>query len=436
MESDPQPPTLPARSLRERVWDLVEAGGGSSRGGGNNPKLWSGRARHDWFDWTIALLIVLNVVALMLESDKGIDAAYHPWFVAFEAASLLAFGVEYALRLWACTADPRYARPVVGRLRFALRPLQLIDLLALLPAVLFFLPGVPDLRFVRAVRLLRILRVLKLGRYSDAVALLGRVLSQRRAELAVTGLVLVVLLVVAASALHFAEADAQPEKFGSIPDSLWWAVITLTTIGYGDVYPVTPLGKVFGGLIAWPDRHRGPADRDHRVGVLEELRKGVRGRDRDDRAANAYPIRQRHAMVPLHAGGRAPRVPPLRQAGRSARRVRHRVTATGRLLPKRFVYLPDLGHDDPLQLRPPARSGVAVGVEGRFPLRPGGPVDPHDVVVAGRGHRPLALRLPPQHEPQHEPDQHEQPGQHQGGDHPAADGDELEGGRGQASDPT
>lgn len=222
-------------SARRQAWALVESGRAA------------GDSRFDWFDWGIAGLIVLNVVAFVLETEPAVHDPLADLFHGFEVFSITVFAGEYLLRLWSCTADPRYASPIRGRLRFALRPLQVIDLLAVLPAFLLFLP---DLRVVRAFRLLRLLRVLKLGRYSRAAALLGRVLRQRRGDLAVMGLVLSVVLVVSASLLHYAEEHAQPDKFGSIPQALWWAVITLTTIGYGDVYPITPLGKTLGGLIA------------------------------------------------------------------------------------------------------------------------------------------------------------------------------------------
>ena len=236
-------------SLRHRIWSLVDAGRPIDRqhAHASLPDAVDTSSRFDWFDWTIALLIVLNVIAFVLETEKELHQQFAFAFHAFEVFSLIVFTIEYVLRLWACTVVPGYSHPVVGRLKFAARPLQLIDLLAILPGLLFFLP---DLRFVRALRLLRILRILKLGRYSDAVALLTRVLHKRRGELAVMGLVLLILLVVAASALHYAEGDAQPDKFGSITQSLWWAVITLTTIGYGDVFPITPLGKLLGGFIA------------------------------------------------------------------------------------------------------------------------------------------------------------------------------------------
>ena len=245
-------------SLRDRIWSLVDAGRPIDRHHArpDDPDAVDTSASFDWFDWMIALLIVLNVIAFVLESEKELHQQFGFAFHAFEVFSLIVFTIEYVLRLWACTVVPAYSRPLVGRLKFALRPLQLIDLLAILPGLLFFLP---DLRFVRALRLLRILRILKLGRYSDAVTLLTRVLRKRRGELAVMGTswighpvsgVLLILLIVSASALHYAEGEAQPDKFGSITQSLWWAVITLTTIGYGDVFPVTSLGKVLGGFIA------------------------------------------------------------------------------------------------------------------------------------------------------------------------------------------
>jgi len=110
--------------------------------------------------------------------------------------------------------------------------------------------GGADLRFLRVLRFFRLFRVLKLGRYSPAVHTLAEVFHEQRADLVVAMGAAGILLVVSSSALYLVEHDAQPEKFASIPDAMWWAIITLTTIGYGDVYPVTALGKVFGGITA------------------------------------------------------------------------------------------------------------------------------------------------------------------------------------------
>ncbi len=226
-----------ASTLKQRIHELVEVVPDEH-----------GRRHFDWFDVSLAVLIVLNVLAVMLETVESLDQTYHGFFIAFEIFSVIVFTIEYVLRIWCCTVDPEFAHPVKGRLRYATRPLAIIDLVAILPSLLPFIWV--DLRFVRVLRLLRLLRVLKLGHYSDAVTLLGNVLKSRSADLAVMLIVLGMLLVLSSGAMYYAENAAQPETFSSIPASMWWAVITLTTIGYGDAYPVTTIGKIIGGVIA------------------------------------------------------------------------------------------------------------------------------------------------------------------------------------------
>jgi len=200
------------------------------------------------FDVFIIGLIALNIVALVVESVEPVRALWPPLFDVFEAVSVALFTAEYVLRVWSCTANREYAQPIAGRLRFAARPLVIVDLLAVLP---FYLPFIGmDLRFVRAIRLLRLFRVAKLGRYSQAIRTLGRVLVAKRGELGVTLFVLFLLLLVASCFLYFAEHEDQPEAFASIPAAMWWGVATLTTVGYGDVYPVTVAGKLVAAVVA------------------------------------------------------------------------------------------------------------------------------------------------------------------------------------------
>src|SRR5688572_26319993 len=224
-------------TLKHRIHDLVEAAPDES-----------GRKRFDWFDVSLAVLIVLNVAAVMLETVASLEQRYHHVFTAFEIFSVVVFTIEYLLRLWACTVEPEFAHPVWGRLRYATRPMAIIDLLAILPSLLPFVWV--DLRFIRVLRLMRLLRVLKLGHYSEAVTLLGNVLRSRSPELAVMLIVLCMLLVLSSGAMFYAENEQQPKVFSSIPASMWWAVITLTTIGYGDAYPITVVGQLIGGVIA------------------------------------------------------------------------------------------------------------------------------------------------------------------------------------------
>jgi voltage-gated potassium channel len=158
------------------------------------------------------------------------------------------FTVEYLLRLWSAPESGRFTGAIAGRLRFALTPLALVDLFAVLPAYLPML-GV-DLRVLRGVRLVRIVRILKLARYSRALRSLGRAFRRRREELVVTFSMIGLVVLIASSVMYYAEHPVQPEAFGSIPESLWWGVVTLTTLGYGDVVPMTVLGRVMGGIFA------------------------------------------------------------------------------------------------------------------------------------------------------------------------------------------
>jgi voltage-gated potassium channel len=196
----------------------------------------------------LTLLITANIVGVILETMPGVGEQLAGWLESFEAISVAVFTVEYALRLWACTTQAAY-RGAGGRLRYALTPLALVDLAVIVPA---FLPWdlFLDLRFARVLRLVRILRVFKVARYSKAVRLFLHVLEAKRADLGLIALLLGLLVVLASSSMYFAEHHAQPQTFSSIPASMWWSIETLTTVGYGDMYPVTPFGKLLGSVIA------------------------------------------------------------------------------------------------------------------------------------------------------------------------------------------
>jgi len=200
------------------------------------------------FDIFILALIFLNVVAVVIGSMRAIDERYGLLLHRFELFSVVAFSVEYVARVWSCVSHNEYSKPFTGRLRFMLRPMILIDLLAVLPFYLSFVHA--DLRFLRAIRLFRIFRVAKLGRYSTSVRLFGRVFKESKEELVITLAIMILLIIVSSSLLYFAENEAQPDKFPNIPSTMWWSVVTLTTVGYGDIYPITPLGKFFASLMA------------------------------------------------------------------------------------------------------------------------------------------------------------------------------------------
>jgi voltage-gated potassium channel len=201
------------------------------------------------FDSFMMVLICLNIAVVIIETLKSIKTGHIVWFSIFDITSTLIFTIEYIVRLWACTADPRYAHPIKGRIRYALTPLALIDLIAILT---FYLPLLlpVDLRVVRAFRLFRLLRVLKLSRYSESIQVLGNVVRSKKEELFICMFTGMILLVVASSTMYLVENEAQPDAFASIPKAMWWGVTTLTTVGYGDVYPVTPVGRLVGAIVS------------------------------------------------------------------------------------------------------------------------------------------------------------------------------------------
>ena len=198
----------------------------------------------------LMILIVANGLAVMLETVKFLDQRYSSIFYGFEIFSVTIFSIEYILRLWVATLDPKYGGSIKGRLRYMVSPMALIDLAAILP---FYLPLAVtiDLRVLRLLRLFRLFRLFKMTRYVESLRTFHRVFVAKKEELLITALMIFILLVFASSAMYDVENEAQPDKFPNIPETIWWGVVTLTTIGYGDVYPVTPTGKIIGGVIAF-----------------------------------------------------------------------------------------------------------------------------------------------------------------------------------------
>jgi voltage-gated potassium channel len=193
-------------------------------------------------------LILASVTLAILETEPLVVSGYEPLLVPLEWLFVGIFAVEYGARVWASAADPRYGPGLVGRLRYMRSPAAVIDLLALASVATSF--GGDAGFLLRLARIIRIFRLARLGRLSPAMQHVSAAFASRRYELAVSFAAGALLIVLSSSLLYLAEGAAQPEEFGSIPRAMWWAVATLTTVGYGDVYPITLLGRVFAALTA------------------------------------------------------------------------------------------------------------------------------------------------------------------------------------------
>jgi len=198
---------------------------------------------------TLGLLIFLNVIAAVLETDAQVFQSYNHLFDVFALISVTIFAGEYLVRVWCCTENPLYRDPVRGRLKYMATPVALIDLFVILPFLLlpFVVMNPETLAFIR---FFRIFWILKISHYSRALKTFGRVFSAKRGEIFVAFFVMFVLLILGSALIYFAEHDAQPQKFSSVLASMWWGIETMATIGYGDMVPVTPLGKFIAGIVA------------------------------------------------------------------------------------------------------------------------------------------------------------------------------------------
>ena len=200
------------------------------------------------FDIFIISLILLNILALIFSTVPRIYSQFSLVFDYFELFSIAIFTAEYIARIYSCVEQPNYSKLVSGRIRYMFRPMLLIDLIAILPFYLAFL-GM-DLRSIRVLRVVRIFRLLKLVRYVKALDQIIKALRNKCEEITVAISLIGFMILISATLMYYAEYKAQPDVFSSIPASMWWAVATLTTVGYGDAYPVTGIGKFLGSLIA------------------------------------------------------------------------------------------------------------------------------------------------------------------------------------------
>lgn len=200
------------------------------------------------FDFSILALITLNVVIVIAETFP-LPQEWLAVFDVIETGSILVFTVEYLLRLWTAPLLYPTKTPSMARLKYVFSFMAIIDLLAILP---FYLPFVfpVDLRVLRSLRLIRLLRLLKINRYTNALYVIGQVFKAKASQLISSVLVVGLLMLISSVLMYYIENPVQPDVFENAFSGLWWAVATFTTVGYGDIYPITAAGRFISAVIA------------------------------------------------------------------------------------------------------------------------------------------------------------------------------------------
>ncbi len=196
----------------------------------------------------LIILIILNVIVVILETVQPIHDKYFDFFHYFDLISVIIFSIEYVLRVWSCNHDPKYKHSILGRLKYMVSIDALIDLVAILPFYIHVVVGL-DLRVLRILRLLRFLRLFRLTAYMKSAKMIKDVFVKRANELKLSVVLIVFLIIISSCIMYFVEHLAQPKVFSSIPATLWWSVVTLTSVGYGDMVPITVVGKFMTSII-------------------------------------------------------------------------------------------------------------------------------------------------------------------------------------------
>tara|TARA_B100001287_G_scaffold104803_1_gene88070 strand:- start:105 stop:1037 length:933 start_codon:yes stop_codon:yes gene_type:complete len=197
----------------------------------------------------LSTLIIMNLLAVSLESVPSLSEKYARSFIYFEIFSVVIFGFEYIARIWASSEkkDTKYSSGLGRRLSYVFSFTGIIDFLAIVPSILAIFITSVDLRWLRV---LRLLRLLKISHYSTALEDLWSAIRHERSSFVAALYLFAIALFFSSAMMYVAENTAQPDKFRSIPETMWWSLITLTTVGYGDVSPLTPLGKIIGAVTA------------------------------------------------------------------------------------------------------------------------------------------------------------------------------------------